>query len=182
VAHSDSGAGVLSNPHRLRVAFESLECRRLLAHGRASPAVALPEIVNNVLAINGTDAADSVGVTRIVVGNTDEIRVWVGKKRYYFATAEIQQIRVGLGAGDDLLDVNQKQNLLEIPIFAAGGAGNDTLIGTVADDSLDGGEGEDSIMGGYGDDLLVGAAGADRMFGGMGSDSLYGDEHMCKHA
>jgi len=173
MAKQVSGAGVLSNPHRPTPAFELLECRQLLAAGDPwSPVLG----EDGVLRIHGTDAAETVGVSRIIVGDADEIRVNLGKRRHYFATDRIQQIRVDLLAGSDLLDVNQKQHLIHIPIFAAGGAGDDTLFGTMANDSLHGGDGDDSIVGGYGDDLLIGEAGADRMFGGKGNDSLYGNE------
>lgn len=66
---------------------------------------------------------------------------------------------------------------------AAGGSGDDLLIGDSAnnrlagragDDILLGGAGNDVLLGGPGDDLLVGGAGADSLHGGAGEDILIG--------
>ena len=67
-----------------------------------------------------------------------------------------------------------------------GGAGNNTLIGTISDnaiisrggnDSLYGLDGDDRIAGGGGDDLLRGDGGADTLNGGGGTDTLsYGTD------
>jgi Ca2+-binding RTX toxin-like protein len=55
-----------------------------------------------------------------------------------------------------------------------GGAGADTIFGTLFDDRLDGGGGNDSLSGGWGDDRLTGGAGADTLDGGAGFDvALY---------
>ncbi|HYE19542.1 MAG TPA: beta-galactosidase, partial [Tepidisphaeraceae bacterium] len=157
--------------------LEPLEVRRMFARRALAAAIVPPSLSDDgVLYVTGTDAADTVGVTRILAGGADELRVSVGKQRYYFRTADVGRIAVSLGAGDDLLDVNQKQNLIEAPVRASGDAGDDTLHGTVANDSLDGGLGDDSISGGYGNDLLIGDAGDDSLFGGKGDDSLYGND------
>jgi Ca2+-binding RTX toxin-like protein len=70
------------------------------------------------------------------------------------------------------------------PLNFTGGAGAETIPGTVANDtirgeggadSLVGGLGNDSLNGGDGDDTAVGGAGADTLIGGIGNDSLRGD-------
>jgi len=54
------------------------------------------------------------------------------------------------------------------------GAGNDVLIGSLADNVLDGGAGNDTLYGGNGTDTLTGGAGLDRLFGDAGNDVLDG--------
>jgi serralysin len=53
---------------------------------------------------------------------------------------------------------------------AAGGSGNDTLLGNAAANILDGGLGDDMLVGAAGDDALKGDAGIDVMIGGAGND------------
>ncbi|MFQ5567499.1 MAG: M10 family metallopeptidase C-terminal domain-containing protein, partial [Paracoccaceae bacterium] len=57
---------------------------------------------------------------------------------------------------------------------AAGGGGNDLLIGNAADNVLTGNAGADTLQGGAGNDLLHGNAGADSLDGGAGADMLFG--------
>jgi Ca2+-binding RTX toxin-like protein len=51
-----------------------------------------------------------------------------------------------------------------------GGAGNDTISGSLADNSLVGGSGNDTIDGGVGKDYLTGSGGNDTLFAGDGTD------------
>ena len=53
---------------------------------------------------------------------------------------------------------------------AAGGSGNDVLIGNSADNTLTGNNGNDTLIGRDGDDFLLGGAGADNVTGGDGLD------------
>jgi len=55
-----------------------------------------------------------------------------------------------------------------------GGAGNDTLVGSLADNQLAGGGGNDTMDGGVGRDYLYGDSGNDTLTGGDGSDYLDG--------
>lgn len=55
-------------------------------------------------------------------------------------------------------------------------AGNDTIVGGIADDSLFGNEGDDSLVGNDGNDSLLGGLGSDTLAGGVGNDSLDGGE------
>jgi len=57
-----------------------------------------------------------------------------------------------------------------------GNAGNDTLYGDDGDDELRGGSGNDTLYGGTGNDTLEGNAGNDTLVGGTGNDSLEGGE------
>ena len=57
-----------------------------------------------------------------------------------------------------------------------GNAGNDTLYGDDGDDELRGGSGNDTLYGGTGNDTLEGNAGNDTLVGGTGNDRLEGGE------
>jgi Ca2+-binding RTX toxin-like protein len=59
---------------------------------------------------------------------------------------------------------------------AAGGSGNDTLLGNPAHNDLVGGFGADSILGNAGNDELQGNQGADTLRGGLGDDVLRGGQ------
>jgi Ca2+-binding RTX toxin-like protein len=56
--------------------------------------------------------------------------------------------------------------------YLAGGAGNDTLVGTDENDTLDGGAGTDVLRGNDGDDYLYGGGGGDTLEGGSGEDGF----------
>ncbi len=56
-----------------------------------------------------------------------------------------------------------------------GGEGNDIVFGERGNDTLLGGPGEDQLFGGIGDDLLRGGPGNDRLAGGFGADSIDGE-------
>ena len=73
-------------------------------------------------------------------------------------------------AGDDELIAGRSR----LPVWLAGGDGNDRLVGGRGDDSLLGGAGDDRLFGSRGDDNLFGDAGHDKLFGGRGDDSLIG--------
>ena len=78
-------------------------------------------------------------------------------------------------AGNDLLSaLNAKVGVIRILI--EGGAGNDTLIGSLGGDTLDGGAGTDRLKGGNGNDLLQGGTGADSINGENGDDTLLGGD------
>ena len=75
------------------------------------------------------------------------------------------------GSGNDILMVDAS---VAIPVYAAGGDGNDRIAGGSGSDRLFGGAGDDVLAGGGGNDTLSGGAGNDRyLFGnGWGQDSV----------
>jgi len=93
-------------------------------------------------------------------------------------------LKVNLGGGGDFfqpagLDDRQPR------IVADGGAGNDTIYGTILSDDIKGGAGDDKLFGsndvdnvdgGAGNDLILGGPGDDGLVGGAGRDDIYGDE------
>lgn len=68
------------------------------------------------------------------------------------------------GDGDDWIVGNGAHNTL------AGGDGTDSLFGGNGGDSLHGDDGDDSLSGGNGNDTIDGGSGADTMVGGAGND------------
>jgi Ca2+-binding RTX toxin-like protein len=110
-----------------------------------------------------------------------------------FAADTIQSIKVYLGPGDDLAQIDGS---ITLPVMIDGGAGNDkllagsgpgeiygragddTLLGGPEDDLLDGGEGSDVLVGGPGNDTLLGGPGDDRLTGGAGDDLIDGGAGM----
>lgn len=88
--------------------------------------------------INGTGGDESLKVNNL--DNTD-----------------VKLVDFSGGEGNDLLDASGTNT----PIFADGGAGNDTLTGGNGNDTLIGGEGSDLIEGNGGNDVLIGGQGGD---------------------
>lgn len=129
------------------------------------------------LFINGTNAADTVTVTkdygssifsfddRIVVkmthlGHTDSAA---------FSANSVHRVRFYGYGGDDYFVNNAPINS-----SAHGGSGNDTLIGNIKTDYLEGNDGNDVLIGGDGNDTLYGGSGLDRLYGQAGNDFLDG--------
>ena len=80
--------------------------------------------------------------------------------------------------GQLIIGTNKRDSLV-------GGAGNDTIDGSLARDTIVGGAGDDNLFGGRGKDLIFGEAGNDEIIGnqggdtlegGSGNDTLFGDE------
>ena len=58
---------------------------------------------------------------------------------------------------------------------AAGGGGNDTILGNSISNALAGNAGDDIIRGGAGDDFIYGGGNNDTLTGGVGNDQIHGD-------
>jgi Ca2+-binding RTX toxin-like protein len=87
-----------------------------------------------------------------------------------FASALVGRIEFhGLGGNDTFT------NNTALICWAAGGAGNDTLIGGTSDDWLTGQEGNDTLHGRGGNDLLESGWGNDTLYGNGGNDTLDGE-------
>ena len=103
-------------------------------------------------------------------GNRGSVAVtWEGHSQA--TVRNIDRVRFVGGFGDDSLDVNDTFN---VPIFADGGSGNDTLNGGAMNDTLLGGSANDKLRGGAGLDSLDGQDGNDELIGGDGNDLLRG--------
>src|SRR5438067_1027965 len=140
------------------VGVEDLEARQMLAGTPKSPPVVPPPVlgVDHFLQIHGTEGSDRISLSRIVMNGKDEIKAAVNKRRWYFASSEVQQIRIDAGGDDDLVQINAASAPFRTPLTLDGGAGNDTLSGAMGDDTLYGGDGNDNLMGAAGNDYLEG--------------------------
>ncbi len=156
-----------SSRSSFRPGVEALDQRCLLA-----ASVALHG--NGVLTIVGTAANDTARVFRQGDGAAERIVVVVQTAggatiQRSFAEAQVERIVFAGGAGNDVF-INQTNKLA----IAAGGVGDDVLVGGRGRDFLFGGDGNDIEFGGDGDDVIEGRAGDDFMRGGRGNDRLTG--------
>jgi Ca2+-binding RTX toxin-like protein len=85
--------------------------------------------------------------------------------------ANIEEISVTSGLGNDLIDVSALPNDSDFN-YLQSGAGNDTVIGGSGGDNLEGEIGNDSLLGGDGNDYLYGGEGNDTIDGGNGDDDI----------
>lgn len=139
--------------------LEVLEGRRLMS--------ATFQANTGAVVVDGTDGADAVRVAR----RGEQLLVTVNGARTAFPLADVREVRVATGAGDDRVVINAKVTL---PTSLHGGEGNDVLVGGGGADRLDGHTGNDRLSGRGGDDDLRGVAGVDRLAGGAGDDTLLG--------
>jgi Ca2+-binding RTX toxin-like protein len=143
---------------RRRLFFEGLEPRQLLA----------ADLLGGVLTVVGTNRNDRIYVTLSEPGT---LLVSVNSQRSQFNLADVSQLRISGGRGNDTIGVAE-----DVPLAAwiSGGAGDDRLKGSGGNDEIHGDAGNDRIDGGGGDDAIFGEAGNDRVDGGAGNDDLNG--------
>ncbi|QDF65292.1 type I secretion C-terminal target domain-containing protein [Shewanella sp. SNU WT4] len=108
------------------------------------------------------DSATSTAVIPVTILNTS--RSLLTKN-----TTFIQDGPITLSSEDDKID-SDSNNLI-----TQGGAGNDTLTGSLGNDDLRGGEGNDTLIGGLGNDVLRGDSGADTF---VWRDAETGSDHI----
>ncbi len=147
--------------HR-RLWFEGLEARRVLAAG-----VWLSE---GVLHVEGSHKSDKIFVS--VAGEQgDKLFVQFNKSSHLFNLAEVSELQINAGNGNDKVYLASNVELLAI---VYGGKGNDWLKGGGGRNEFFGEQGNDHLVGGAGDDVLVGGAGNDKLWGLGGQDQLEG--------
>jgi Ca2+-binding RTX toxin-like protein len=130
--------------------------------------------------VRGTEGNDFVHVKKAdgLAGCLGLYEVNVNGRSQYMTKEQLESTRFELGAGDDVLIVDEN---VKAGITADGGKGNDILIGGGGDDKLAGGKGNDILIGGGGNDRLDGGKGDDWLFGGHGNDRLaggHGADHL----
>jgi Ca2+-binding RTX toxin-like protein len=139
-------------------------------------------VLDGVLYIAGTADKDYVHVNK---AGKNKIKVYANflTDRCHhrtFDAAEIEEIRIVLGEGNDRAYIAWN---IDLPVFMDGGPGDDylkagrgdaVLLGGVGNDKLIGGRGDDVLRGGQGNDYLSGDRGDDQLFGGTGDDKLIG--------
>ena len=141
-------------------AFENLETRQLLA-GITFDAV------SGVVNIQGSPQGDAVWIFSSTSTMTKV--EFIDVETVELPTDEIALIQFFGHDGNDSFFNNT-----DLPSFAAGHRGNDSLSGGNNSDILYGGQGNDVVMGFGGDDELRGQDGDDRVIGGSGNDIVSG--------
>jgi hypothetical protein len=160
---------------------------------QAMPAQAGAVVVNDVLAISGTNAADQITIDFTAL---DSVVVDLGGDNGVrrFASGTFHAAAVDLRSGDDQFRTISGGVLVDVPTTISAGNGNDIATTGAGRDVLVGGNGADFVNGGVGTDLEVlgngddtaawnPGDGNDTIVGGLGGDTLVfngsnGDELM----
>jgi hypothetical protein len=164
-----------------RAIRETLEQRSLLS----------ATLSNGVLAVAGTDGADSVTVfAHPVLINL--LNVDVNGSVQAFVVGDVKQLSIATGSGNDVVRIDGSLDVLRLRSdvdlgngndrfyggagadYVSGGRGNDRIYTAGADDVISGGAGHDLIASGRGNDIVNGDAGRDSIDGGEQADSLFG--------
>jgi Ca2+-binding RTX toxin-like protein len=131
-------------------------------------ASSMQRVVMSPLHVTGTDSHDIIDISHtdlgIAVRTNGSTRVYTG----WFTRIELHG-----QAGNDHITYTG-----DLPLWAFGGAGNDTITGGTAADILHGEEGNDVIDGGGGADTIYGEQGRDTIRGGTGNDEIYGGDEL----
>ena len=152
---------------RRRLAFESLETRRVLTAGMATGVC----LADGVLTIQGTNKNDQITVC--LAGEMGEqLSVHFGKSTQLFNLVDVTELHISGNNGNDRIRVGEG---VAVSTFIDGGRGNDWLWGGGGADVVHGGAGNDHVYGGGGDDELHGDAGNDKVWGSLGVDHLFGE-------
>ncbi len=126
-----------------------------------------PSTGKNILHIHGTDAIDTVSVTKL---DASTLRATLNGYSYDYPITAIDEIHFRGHGGDDTFNAD---STLTVPMWLFGGDGNDNLTAGAAADFIFGGAGNDSLSGGDGNDLLDGGDDNNSLDGGQGDDDLY---------
>jgi ELWxxDGT repeat protein len=137
-----------------------------------APVVA-SSLVKGVLQVSGTSGDDTILIRRRAK-KTSMIEVLVNGISHSYRFAGITQIRISAGDGDDAVGFDPSLGKWRFATRIDGGAGDDSLGGSVNADRISGGAGNDWISSGAGNDSLYGEAGNDRIFAGDGIDYVCG--------
>jgi Ca2+-binding RTX toxin-like protein len=140
------------------------------------------KLEHGALRITGGDASDKIAL-RLSAASSEVLEVDVGddgSAEFSFARADITQIVVNGGDGDDLVRFDETIGAVNAGIATTlrGGEGDDTLSGGSGAETLRGGDGSDSIDGNRGADVGILGAGDDTFVWdpGDGSDVVEGQD------
>ncbi len=136
---------------------------------QATPARAVAVVVDDVLTIRGTNAADQISIDFTPLDSV-VVDLGGGNGTRRFASGSFHSASVDLRAGDDDLRTISGGSLADVPMIVKTGNGNDVATAGAGNDILDGANGEDLLLGGAGTDLVIGGNGADFVNGGVGTD------------
>ena len=147
---------------------EALERRVLLA-------APIFDSATSQLTVAGTDQPDAIVVARDR-RRVSKVVVIVDGQGYKYASRAIRTIVVDAGAGDDRVVVNSRWGTVSQRMVVRGGAGDDTLGGSLGNDHLQGDADNDHLVGAGGNDSIEGGAGVDSLWGARGNDTLRGGD------
>jgi Ca2+-binding RTX toxin-like protein len=144
--------------------LERLESRRLFA----------VSLIHGTLTVTGTSGKDDIVIEQRNLGSLSQpdfnIFVTINKvEAGHFAWEEVLLIHVDALAGDDTVNLTSANRAG----YIEGGAGRDTLIGSVDNDTLVGGSHSDVLIGNEGADALSGGAGNDRLKSTDAANTIY---------
>jgi Ca2+-binding RTX toxin-like protein len=136
---------------------------------QATPVPASAAVVDDVLTISGTNAADQITVDFTAL---DSVVVNLGGNSgsRRFDRSTFHSATVDLRAGDDDFRTLTGGSLADVPMTITTGTGNDSAVAGAGNDVVDGGNGDDFLLGGAGTDQVVGGNGVDVVNGGVGAD------------
>lgn len=138
--------------------FESLEQRSLMA--------VVGSLEGNVWVITSNEASDSITIIR----NSNQTYTYnVGTGVRSVSQSAITEIRFFGNGGNDVFNA---QAVLNTPVVANGGLGNDRLTGGIGNDTLIGGDGNDILNGLFGNNRIESGNGNDTIAIGNGNDTL----------
>ena len=127
---------------------------------QAKPAQAGAVVVDDVLTVVGTNAADQITID---FTGLDSVVVDLGASgTRSFAKGSFHSASVDLRSGDDDFRTISGGALVDVPMTVTGGNGDDVLLG---------GAGADLVVGGNGDDVVNGRVGTDVEVLGNGDDT-----------
>ena len=148
------------------------------ALGHAKDRVKDPKLKHGTLTVDGSGADDTIAL-RLAAGRPDTLQVDANGTLFSFRRADVANILVDAGGGNDPVRVDETNGIFTdtIPTILDGGAGNDTLAGGTGAETLLGGGGNDTVDGNRGNDQAQLGAGDDTFVWdpGDGSDTIEGD-------
>src|SRR5688572_22832346 len=131
--------------------FERLEGRQLMAATLTGGG--LLKVIGN-----GQDNAITIELN---ADDPTRIDVTIDGTLRSFDVADVERIRVRTKGGDDSAVVDDANGAINLRVNAAGGKGDDVLVGGAAADVIRGQQGDDDLDGGAGTDLVSGGPGED---------------------
>src|SRR3954447_24266715 len=148
------------------------------ALGHAKDRVKDPKLKHGTLTVDGSGADDTIAL-RLAAGRPDTLQVDANGPVFSFRRADVENIIVDAGGGNDAVRVDEANGVFTdaIPTILDGGDGNDNLAGGTGAETLLGGDGNDTVDGNRGNDQAQLGAGDDTFVWdpGDGSDTIEGD-------
>jgi Ca2+-binding RTX toxin-like protein len=134
------------------------------------PSFKQPRLTHGELRVKGTNASDKIAL-RLKAGEPGILEIDVGddgSADFSFGRADIAEIAVKAGPGDDLVRIDESNGVFTDSTPT-------TIDGRLGDDTLLGGRGSETLLGGSGNDLIDGNGGNDVAFMDAGDDVFVWD-------